>query len=122
LILYRRMMTMPDAVVQGATLVCTCGSTPSQLVVSSQETVKIDNKLAATVADHNPVVNVAPFGVCQKGGPCVPAFAAPWAPGSTSTVKIEGQLALLSTDKLACTAFPGVVTIQDPAQKKTHDT
>jgi hypothetical protein len=116
------MMSMATAVVQGATLVCTCGGTPSPLVVTSQSTVKISDKPAATVADHIPMVNVAPFGACQKGGPCVPAFAAPWVPGSTSTVKIGGRLALLSTDKLICTAFPGVITIQDPGQTSTHDT
>jgi len=112
---------MATAVVQGATLVCTCGSTPAPLVVTSQTTVKIDNKPAATVADHIPMLNVAPFGACKQGGPCVPAFAAPWAPGSTSTVKIGGQLALLSTDKLMCAAVTGVVSITDPGQTSTHD-
>jgi hypothetical protein len=116
-------MTMATAVIQGATLICSCGSTPSPLVVTSQTTVKISHQPAATIADCNPVVNVPPFGACQKGGPCVPVFGAPWLPGSTSTVKMNNRLALLSTDKLMCAAFPGgVVTIQDPGQTSTHDT
>src|SRR5437016_5297204 len=109
---------MTLAVVQGATLQCTCGSKPSPLVVTSQETVKIDKQLAATVEDRKPGANIAPFGDCKsKGGPCAPAFGVPWLPGSASTVKIGGRLALLSTDKLACTAAPGVVTVLDPGQK-----
>jgi hypothetical protein len=37
-------------------------------------------------------------------------------------VKVGGRRALLSTDKLMCTAFPGVVSIMDPGQTTTHDT
>jgi hypothetical protein len=43
-------------------------------------------------------------------------------PGAVSPVKIAGQYALLSSDKLTCAAFPGVVSIQDPNQTTTHDT
>ena len=43
---------MPQAVVQGATLQCTCGSAPSVLTVTSQQQVKIGNVLAATVMDN----------------------------------------------------------------------
>ena len=31
------------------------------------------------------------------------------------------SLGLLSTDKLACAAFTGMVSIVDPGQTKTHD-
>jgi hypothetical protein len=114
---------MATAVVQGATLQCTCGSKPSPLVVTSQTTVEIDKKRAATVADQKPGVNVAPFGACALlHGPCVPAFAAPWAPGSTSVVEIGHRRALLSTDKLMCATAPGVVTVLDPGQSDTEDT
>jgi uncharacterized Zn-binding protein involved in type VI secretion len=114
-------MIMADAVVQGATLVCTCGSAPAKLIVTSQTTVKIGGQPAATVGDNKPILNVASFGACAKGGPCVPAFPAPWVPGATSPVKIGGQQGLLSTDKLACAAFTGMVSIVDPGQTKTHD-
>ena len=114
---------MATAVAEGATLQCTCGSKPSQLLVTSQNTVRIDQKLAATVDDKDPMANVAPFGDCKsKGGPCMPAFAAPWAPGSTSTAKIGKGLALLSTDKLKCTAAPGVISVCDAGQTNTYDT
>ena len=120
---------MPLAVVMGATLQCTCGSAPSNLVVTSQLQTKIDNQAAATIMDHAPAVNIPPFGTCNVltaaamgvPTPCMPAPAGPWMPGSTSRVKIGNQLALLSTDMLNC-SIPGVITILDPGQKTTQDT
>jgi len=113
---------MAKAVVEGATLQCTCGSKPSQLTVTSQATIQIDNRRAATVEDKNPVVNVPPFGACQVlGGPCAPAFAAPWMPGSTSIVNVGGKRALLPSDLLLCTVAPGTVRVIDPGQTSTTD-
>jgi hypothetical protein len=120
---------MPLAVVMGATLQCTCGSAPSKLLVTSQLQVTMSNRLAATVLDHAPAVNIPPFGTCSVltaaasgvPAPCVPAPLGPWTPGSTSNVKIGNQLALLSTDRLQC-AVPGVISILDPGQTTTQDT
>ena len=120
---------MPLAVVMGATLQCTCGSAPSKLVVTSQIKARIGNRLAATVGDHASAVNILPFGTCSvltaaalgTPTPCVPAPASPWAPGSTSNVKIGSQLALLATDKLTCTVA-GLITIVDPGQTTTQGT
>jgi hypothetical protein len=101
---------------------------PSQLQVTSQGDMKIDNQLAATVQDHVPVLNIAPFGTCKvltaaASGtpmPCVPAPVGPWVPGSTSRVTIGKHPALLSTDRLHC-SIPGVITIVDPGQQDTED-
>jgi hypothetical protein len=120
---------MAIAVVQGATLKCSCGEKPSQLVVTSQADVKIDNKLAATVQDNALILNMAPFGTCKiltaaANGvptPCMLAPAGPWLPGSASRVTIDKVPALLSTDILNCTV-PGVITVADPGQKATADT
>jgi hypothetical protein len=120
---------MPHTVVMGATLQCTCGSAPSQLAVTSQYQAKVGDQLAATVKDHNPIVNIPPFGICSAltaaaaGVPaaCMPAPAAPWVSGSTTNVKIGQQLALLSTDILMCTV-PGIITVIDPGQKTTQST
>src|SRR5947207_6870020 len=105
---------MAQAVVQGATLQCTCGSAPSKLMVTSQTQVKIGNMLAATVMDNVLATNIPPFGTCTvlttaasgTPTPCALAAAGPWAPGSTSIVKIGNLTALLSTDKLMC-SIPG---------------
>jgi hypothetical protein len=120
---------MSLAVVMGATLQCTCGSAPSKLIVTSQAQAQIGQKLGATVQDHQPVVNIPPFGTCSvltaaasgTPTPCTPAPAGPWAPGSTSNIKIGSNAALLSTDTLQCTV-PGLITIADPGQTTTQDT
>jgi hypothetical protein len=120
---------MAIAVVQGATLKCTCGGKPSQLLVTSQADVKIDSKLAATVQDSAAILNIAPFGTCKvltaaasgTPTPCVPAPGGPWKPGSTSRVTIGKYAALLATDVLNC-AVPGVITVSDPGQETTKDT
>jgi hypothetical protein len=119
---------MAIAVVQGATLKCTCGDKPSQLMVTSQDDVKIEGKLAATIQDNLPGSNIAPFGTCKvltlaalgTPVPCALMPAGPWKPGAVSSVSIHKQLALLSTDKLNC-MIPGVITITDPGQQSTKD-
>ena len=94
---------MAKLVVQGATLMCSMGSSPSKLsVLPTNETFEGTSNPAATVQDMKPVTNLAPFGMCQSpinpqvaaatsaaGGtltpqPCVPAAAGPWTPGSKS--------------------------------------
>jgi uncharacterized Zn-binding protein involved in type VI secretion len=121
---------MPTAVVQGATLTCACGSAPQSLSVTSQSTVKIGGKLAATVND-NTTANIPPFGTCTEltakasgtPTPCAMVAAGPWTPGSTTNVKIGNLTALLNTDTLKCTvAAAGIITITDPGQQQTQDT
>jgi hypothetical protein len=120
---------MAIAVVEGARLRCTCGDKPSQLQVTSQANVEIDQKRAATVQDNAPGRNIAPFGTCKvltaaaagTPTPCKLAPAGPWEPGAVSRVTIGNYLALLSTDVLKC-SVPGVITITDAGQEKTMDT
>ncbi|MCL2068830.1 MAG: DUF4280 domain-containing protein [Oscillospiraceae bacterium] len=76
-----------------------------------------------------------PFGVCNSLSnpavaaataaalgvltpqPCIPATAAPWAPGSTS-VLIGGVPALESNSKLMCN-WGGTIQVTSPGQTKT---
>jgi hypothetical protein len=112
----------------GATLLCTSGTSPAQLIVNSQTKATIDDKLAATIMDFQPIANIPPFGTCNVltaaalgvPTPCALVPAGPWKPGSTTQVKIGDQLALLSTDKLMC-AIPGVISILDPGQQTAID-
>jgi hypothetical protein len=121
---------MAMAVVEGAQLICTLGDQLSQLKVTSQQTVKIDSKLAATVEDTCAITNIPIFGTCKAltaaasgtPTPCALVPAGPWTPGSMSRVVIGKSPALLSTDTLKCTAAPGEITITDPGQKDTQDT
>jgi hypothetical protein len=120
---------MPQAVVMGATLQCTCGSVPANLVVDSQTKYTIADKLAATIQDCKPGGNIPPFGTCTQltaaasgtPTPCAMVPTGPWSVGSTTQVKLGDQLALLSTDKLTC-GVGGVVSIVNPGQGKTSKT
>ena len=119
---------MPTAVVNGATLACTCGSATATLSVTSQTEVRVGNQLAATVMD-NATANIPPFGNCSvltsaasgTPTPCALVPAGPWSPGSTSVVSVGNLHALLSTDTLNCTV-PGVISVTDPGQQQTTDT
>lgn len=123
---------MSKQVCVGATLMCTMGSAPAQLAVLPVRTVRVENKLAATIFDHAPTVNIPTFGLCKSPAnpqvaaatvaamgvltpqPCLPATAAPWAPGSPM-IQIDGQVALNNTSKCLCTWF-GVISITTPGQ------
>src|SRR5271155_3879746 len=103
-----RGQTVAKLVVQGATLMCTMGSSPSQLSVLPTNETYGGSRPAATVQDMLPQVNVAPFGMCQSPAnpqvaaataaasgvltpqPCVPATSAPWTPGSLSVAVASG--------------------------------
>ena len=90
---------MPKLVVHGATLACSMGSFPSTLTVLPINGVSFGTFApAATVQDMKPMVNMAPFGMCQSPlnpqvvaakaaaagtltpQPCMPATSAPWSP------------------------------------------
>ncbi len=105
---------------------CTFGAAPCSLTpITSQSTVMISNALAATIMDiPKPPMT---FGMCSSmanpavasataaaGGvltpqPCVPACAAPWAPGS-ATVLLGGKPALNNSSKCVC-SYGGVISV-----------
>ncbi|GLK97014.1 DUF4280 domain-containing protein [Achromobacter insolitus] len=121
-------------VATGAALMCSFGAAPSVLNVIPAG-VLAGALPAATIMDHAPVVNVAPFGLCSCLGnpavaaataaalgaltpmPCMPATPAPWLPGSP-TVLIGGKPALQDASMLMC-AWGGVIRITAPAQITT---
>jgi hypothetical protein len=107
---------MPMQVVNGATLICTSGATPSKLVVLPRHRTLCENQFAANIMDHIPMVNILPFGSCVKlAGPCVPATATPWIPGAV-TVLLDGQPALDNISTCICTAG-GTVQVLEPGEK-----
>ena len=126
---------MANLVINGATVMCSFGAAPGVLTVLPMNRTMCSGMAAATIMDHVPMVNIKPFGMCScpanptvaaataaKLGvftpmPCVPATAAPWAPGSP-TVMIGGKPALNSTSTCMCT-WGGVITITVPAQATT---
>lgn len=120
---------MPSIVISGAQLQCDQGSSPSSLTVLPTNATDADEKPAATVDDHLPMVNVAPFGMCKSMAnpqvaaataaaqgvltpqPCVPVLPAPWSPGSPNVV-IKDRPALTADSKCSC-AWAGSVSVSD---------
>lgn len=114
---------MAQLVSLSAMMQCTCGSAPSNLIVTPP-TVVGESKPVANIMDHLPIANIPPFGTCTiltaaAAGvptPCVPATAAPWAPGSP-TVMVRNMPALNSTSKCLC-AIGGSISITNPGTTK----
>ena len=127
---------MAQLVCSGATLNCSFGMAPSQLVVLPTNRVNAGGMPAATIIEHTPMVNISPFGMCTSqanpqvaaataaaGGvltpmPCIPVIPAPWAPGST-TVMIAGSPALNNNCQANCT-WGGLLTFSMPGQQTVN--
>jgi Domain of unknown function (DUF4280) len=126
---------MPMQVVNGATLMCSFGTAPSNLVVLPINRVLCGNQPAANIEDHIPMVNIMPFAMCTSLAnpevaaataaamgvltpmPCIPATSSPWTPGAV-TVPIANQLALDNISICMCN-WLGVITVADPGQTST---
>src|SRR5262245_30427128 len=114
---------MAQLVTMGAQLVCASGSAPSVLAVPAAM-VTGEVKPTANIMDHIPMSNIMPFGTCSvltaaaagTPTPCVPATAAPWAPGSP-TVMVRGAPALNNSSMCTCT-IGGVISIMNPGTTK----
>jgi Domain of unknown function (DUF4280) len=116
-------------VVSGAQLMCTFGAAPGTLTVLPASQVSGGGQPAANILDCQPMVNVAPFGMCMSPTnpqvaaataaalgvltpmPCVPVTT-PWSPGSP-TVLIGGSPALTNSCQCQC-AWQGVITVTTP--------
>jgi hypothetical protein len=115
---------MPKQVVMGATLKCSFGGMPSNLIVLPTNRVMVCRMPAANIMDFQAMVNIVPFGTCTSptnpaviaaGGspvPCVPVITSPWIPGSP-TVPIAGLPALNSTSTCIC-LWAGIISITNP--------
>jgi hypothetical protein len=122
---------MGNLVCGGAMLQCSFGMAPSTLMVLPANRVMTSMPIA-NIMDNKPMVNIMPFGMCQSPSnptvaaataaalgvltpmPCVPATAAPWAPGSP-TVQVANMPALNNTSKCMCN-WGGVIQITQPGQ------
>jgi Domain of unknown function (DUF4280) len=126
---------MGQLVTSGAMLACSFGLAPGTLNVLPVNQCKCGTP-AANIMDNKPMVNIAPFGMCNSLAnpevasataaalgvltpmPCVPNIPAPWAPGSP-TVKLGNMPALNNTSKCMC-AWGGVIQITMPGQTTTN--
>lgn len=116
-------------VVAGATLKCTAGSGPGSLSVTSQNSLLVDGKPAATIKDtkascgmcssmKNPQVEAATSAAqgILSPQPCAAKMVGSWS------VKQKKFLAdgipCLTNDSTARCAYGETISIKDPGQKK----
>jgi Domain of unknown function (DUF4280) len=118
-------------VVNGASIKCTFGATPSPLTVPPIARVTASSQPAATIMDSAPGANISPFGLCLSPAnpqviaataaalgvftpqPCIPVIPAPWAPGSP-TVMVGGKPALTVTSTCQCTWAGTIAVMANP--------
>ena len=123
---------MPQHVCNGATLMCSFGLAPSQLIVLPIDRVLTSSQPAGTIMDHIPMVNIMPFGMCISIAnpmvaaattaafgvltpqPCIPVTVAPWVPGAP-TVLTGSKPSLDNTCQLMC-MWGGVIQVTVPGQ------
>ena len=118
-------------VCNGATLQCTFGVAPSELVVLP--TNRVNTAVPdANIMDSVPLLNVLSFGMCASIAnpevaaatsaalgvltpmPCIPVTPGPWVTGAP-TVTLGGQPALDNESMLMC-MWGGEISIVDPGQ------
>jgi hypothetical protein len=127
---------MPMQVVNGATLACSFGLSPSSLVVLPINRTQVNSQSEATIQDHVPMLNIQPFGMCTSPSnpqviaataaalgvftpqPCIPLTLAPWVPGAP-TVQIVGPPALDDSSQCTC-MWMGTIAVVNPGQTSTQ--
>jgi hypothetical protein len=123
---------MAIQVCMGANLMCSFGTAPSALSVLPKNKVMAGGPVAANIMDNVPMLNIMPFAMCTSPAnptvaaataaalgvltpmPCIPATAAPWAPGAP-TVLLGGMPTLNNSSKLMCN-WGGVIQVTVPGQ------
>lgn len=121
-------------VVTGAFVQCPFGTVPATLKVTSQNTVLIDGKPAATIQDTAAIANISSCGMCLSMAnpqvaaataaalgvltpqPCVPAVAGGWIP--TQMKCLAQGIPCLTQDATAMCSYGGSITIKHPGQTK----
>ncbi len=120
--------------VVGANAMCTFGTAPAPVKVTSNTTVLADGKPAGTIQDAAGMSNIGPFAMCTTLSnpavasataaalgvltpqPCSPVPAGTWIP-TNAKVLIGGKPCLLQDCKMTC-GYGGQISITLPGQTK----
>lgn len=121
---------MSEIVCSGAVIRCDQGAAPSSLTVLPVHQTSGVSLSVATVMDHAPTVNIAPFGMCRSpsnpqvaaatsaaGGtltpqPCIPVTTSPWS-SEVPSVTVR-NLAVLDKRATCRCAWGGTISIENP--------
>lgn len=120
---------MSKLVSTGTQLRCSYGTMPSYFIAPPTNRVTASNNPAATIMDHIPMINVAPFSLCTSllnpavsfagcPQPCVPVISTPWSLGS-KRVMISKKPALNSNSQCMC-SWSGIIKITQPGQSRVN--
>lgn len=122
---------MPIPVVTGATIACTMGLAPGQLIATTQAAVTVAGLPVATIPDVTPMTNLVPCGMCTSMAnpqvasataaawgvltpmPCVPTPAGVWVCSST---KLAGGIPVLDNTATLMCSYGGAISIVSPGQ------
>ncbi len=125
---------MGMAVCSSGVIMCSFGLAPSTLNVLPDKMILSSNRPMANIMDNKPMVNIAPFGMCNSlanpqvalatstaGGvltpmPCIPNIIAPWTPANPQ-VLVKGMPSINNSSKLSC-IWGGVISISFAGQVK----
>ncbi len=125
---------MSNLVTATGMAMCTMGTTPAPIKVTSQAKVIAGGKPCGTIQDFQGLANVGPFGMCTSLAnpqvaaataaalgvltpqPCIPAPAGTWIP-TKPKVLIGGKPCLTNDCKLVC-GYAGQISITNPGQVK----
>ncbi len=125
---------MSELVALGAMAMCTMGSAPAPIRMTSQQKVLAGGKPFGTIQDCMGMSNIGPFGVCTSLAnpavasataaalgvltpqPCTPVPAGTWIPTKPKVI-IGGKPCLTSDCKMMC-AYAGSISITQPGQFK----
>lgn len=122
---------MPVFVVNGASILCTMGTSPGSILATSQQKILMNGMPVATIRDVAPITSITPCGMCTSLAnptvasataaalgvltpmPCVPAPIGVWTGGSA--VSAEGIPCLTNGSTLVC-SYGGSISIVSPGQ------
>ena len=125
---------MSELVTATASCMCTMGTAPAPLKVTSNAKVLAGGKPCGTISDFAAMANVGPFGMCTSLAnpqvaaataaamgvltpqPCIPQPAGAWIP-TKPKILIGGKPCLASDCKGMC-AYAGSISITFPGQVK----
>jgi hypothetical protein len=122
---------MPNCVCSGATLQCSFGVAPSVLNVLPINCV-MEGTPAANIMDFIPIMNIAPFALCNSPSnpvvialtaaafgvptpaPCIPVTVSPWIAGNPKVLLANSPI-LTDDSQLNC-MWAGVISIKQAGQ------